>query len=509
MTSAAMTVQDELWLTMDRPNNLMVVDGVMLLRGRPELRDVREIYRAMIGRFPVFGRRAVRRGRGWRWEDDPAFGLERHVLQVDLPAPVAMADVQRFMSEQRSVPLPDDRPRWVAYLIHDVVLPDGLEGSAVVSRFHHAIADGVRLTQVMLGMCDSDGQGLEAVVTRKGPGTIPPNPIATAQHAVSGAGHGAAHAASAALRALRHPVSAAEHAPAAVQHGAANVEDVAERVIDATRIGRHGMADGIELLRHPDRLLDALDVLGVADHRSLNDLSSVAKLALAGSPRTAWSGEPGTEKAITWTNPIPLQRIKTIGRQRGATVNDVLLTAIAGALRSYLLQHGGLVEEIYWMVPVNLKPFAENLPEDLGNYFALVIVPMPLHHDKLADRLAHMHAIMQRIKHSDEAVLTFGLQRAISESPGPLAFFLTNFFANKAVGVLTNVPGPSGELTFGGHPVTQIIGFAPCSGDQPMTATIFSYNGAVTVGFAVDAGLIPDPNVLADGVVAELAAMQV
>jgi hypothetical protein len=103
--------------------------------------------------------------------------------------------------------------------------------------------------------------------------------------------------------------------------------------------------------------------------------------------------------------------------------------------------------------------------------------------------------------------MTFGLQRVVSQSPNRLAFFLTNFFANKAVGVLTNVPGPSQELSFGGVPVQQIVGFAPCSGDQPMTATIFSYNGGVTVGFATDAGLVPDPQVLSASVVDEVHAL--
>jgi diacylglycerol O-acyltransferase len=507
MASVSMSAQDELWLTMDRPNNLMVVDGVMLLRGAPTLADVRDVCGTLVEQFPVFARRAVRRGRSWRWENDPAFSLERHVVAADLPGPVSVAAVQSFMSEQRSAPLPQDRARWIAYLIEDVVLPDGAAGAAVVMRFHHAIADGIRLTQVMLGLCDSSGAGLEAVVSRSGPPATAPNPIATVRHAASGAGHGAAEAAAAALQALRHPIATAEQGPSMVQHSVAAAEGLAGRVMGATRLGRHGMADGIELLRHPDRLMDALEVLGVADHRSLNDMSSVTKLAFAGSPRTVWSGDPGTEKAITWTDPIPLAQVKQIGKERGATVNDVLLAAIAGALRRYLLEHGGMVEEVYWMVPVNLKPFAENLPEELGNYFALVVVPMPLHHESVDERLAHMHAIMHRIKHSDEAVITFGLQNAISVSPSALAFFLTNFFANKAIGVLTNVPGPSGELTFGGLPVTQIIGFAPCSGNQPMTTTIFSYQGEVTVGFATDAGLIPDPQVLAADVVAELAAM--
>ena len=135
-------------------------------------------------------------------------------------------------------------------------------------------------------------------------------------------------------------------------------------------------------------------------------------------------------------------------------------------------------------------------------------MPMPLDAQDLPTRLEQMHHRMQRIKNSDEAVLTFGLQRMVSMSPGQIAFFLTNFFANKAVGVLTNVPGPTGQLRYGGVEVDQVVGFAPCSGDQPMTATIFSYNGGVTVGFATDAGLLPDPDTLVEYVMAEFEQMR-
>ena len=205
--------------------------------------------------------------------------------------------------------------------------------------------------------------------------------------------------------------------------------------------------------------------------------------------------------------PLSLTTVKTIGKATGATVNDVLLAAVAGALREYLLRRDSLVAEVNWMVPVNLKPIAENLPEDLGNYFALVFLPMPLETADPAERLAQMHQRMNRIKRSDEAVLTFGLQRVVSQSPGQIAFALTNFFANKAVGVLTNVPGPRAEMTFAGAPVRQVVGFAPCSGDQPMTATIFSYNDEVTVGFASDADLVPDPLELAELVVDQVAVL--
>jgi len=136
------------------------------------------------------------------------------------------------------------------------------------------------------------------------------------------------------------------------------------------------------------------------------------------------------------------------------------------------------------------------------------MLPMPLDAPDAADRIRQMKAQMERIKNSDEAVITFTLQRFMSMSPGQIQFHLTNFFANKTVGVLTNVPGPQGLLRFGGSPVVQIIGFAPCSGSNPMAATIFSYNGTVTIGFATDTGLVPDPEVLVEFVMQEAAAMQ-
>jgi WS/DGAT/MGAT family acyltransferase len=278
--------------------------------------------------------------------------------------------------------------------------------------------------------------------------------------------------------------------------------------VGLARAGVHGVEDGIELVRHPDRFLDALEVFGVEDHRSTNDLSAVTKLAFAGTPPTVWSGEPGMVKATAWSRPLPLEGIKAVGRPHGATVNDVMLAAVAGGLHRYLTERGGETDEVLWMVPVNLRPFEDNLPADLGNYFALVWLAMPLGITDPTARLREMHHRMDRIKHSDEKVITFGLQRLVSLSPGQLSYFLTNFFANKAVGVLTNVPGPQGRMRFAGVPVLQVVGFAPCSGDNPMTATILSYDGAVTVGFATDAGLVPEPAELCRLVVEELASMQ-
>ena len=177
-------------------------------------------------------------------------------------------------------------------------------------------------------------------------------------------------------------------------------------------------------------------------------------------------------------------------------------------MRRYLHARGVEdVNEIEWMVPVNLVPIAENLPEDLGNFFALVMAVLPLDPGDPVERLQRTRARMDRIKRSEEPIITFGVQRGISAAPRPVSTALTDFFANKAVGVLTNVPGPRAPLTFAGVGVRQVIGFAPSSGDQPMTCTVFSYAGTVTVGFATDAALVPDPRELVEGTLAEISAL--
>lgn len=479
-----MSPQDALWLTMDRPNNLMVVDVAVVLDGVVPLADVVAAFAALVERHPVFRRRAERRGRAWLWVDDPEFDLATHVTQVVAPNGSDMATVQRYAAEQRSMPLDRDRPLWTSTVVAPVLLPDGGIGSVIVTRFHHAIADGVRLTQVLLGMLDPQSEvPLVARSASAGGVLLAPSDLADGM-----------------VEAARVTLNASRAAVSAVTTAVSHPLDTAGAVTSTA-------GSGLGVIRHPDRLVDALQMLGAADHRSVNDLASVGKLLLGGSQRTVWTGRPGRAKTVAWSEPLPLARVRAGANRHGATLNDVLVAALAGALRSYLTDRGDVVDEVTWMVPVNLKPFDTDLPEDLGNYFALVMLDLPLTGPTTDRRIADVHHRMERIKNSDEPLLTFGLQRAISMSPAAMATAVTNFFANKAVGVLTNVPGPRTRLLFAGVGVRQVIGFAPCSGDQPLTTTIFTYDDTVTVGFAGDAELVPDPQTLVALVEREIEAL--
>ena len=477
-----MSAQDALWLTMDRPNNLMVIDGVMLFDGEPEWDALlAATTERVIDRFPVFRSQALLGEGGWVWHVDPDFHLDRHIRRVRLPEPAGMAELERYVSEQRARPLDRDRPLWDIALVEQVTLDDGSSGSALVCRFHHAMADGVRLTQVMLSLCDTTDPHVAAKVARS---TGDLTPVSVAAGVVG---------------ALREAIGDAARALA--RGASVLAQDT-----------RHALETGAEIwgevLRSPGRLVDAFEAMGL-DNRFANTTASVAKLALRGTTvRTVWSGTPGLHKAVAWSPGIPLDDVKRVGRRHDASVNDVLLTAVAGGMRRYLHARGVEdVNEIEWMVPVNLVPIAENLPEDLGNFFALVMAVLPLDPGDPVERLQRTRARMDRIKRSEEPIITFGVQRGISAAPRPVSTALTDFFANKAVGVLTNVPGPRAPLTFAGVGVRQVIGFAPSSGDQPMTCTVFSYAGTVTVGFATDAALVPDPRELVEGTLAEISAL--
>jgi diacylglycerol O-acyltransferase len=106
---------------------------------------------------------------------------------------------------------------------------------------------------------------------------------------------------------------------------------------------------------------------------------------------------------------------------------------------------------------------------------------------------------MGRIKRSHEAVVDFGVQAVFSRLSRRLYRASIDLIANRAIGVLTNVPGPEEPLYVAGQRVEGMMGWAPLTAEQVMSFTIYSYAGKVFVGIAADAGLVPDHGQIVDG----------
>lgn len=456
-----MAAQDHLWLVLDRPENLLTVTAVLWTAEPVDPARFRALVQErLVERYPVFRRRVVQFGgllRSAVWVDDRHFHLDRHLRVLPVPAPGDQAALQDYVAALRSEPFDIRHPLWSVHLL------EGYRGgSAVVQCYHHALADGIRLTQVALGILDPlDGAaGLPAAT-----GT----PRHDGEH-LTGRAAGLARRLGAGVAVDLAGASAAL-LPAAVRP--AHLVDVAE---------------------------DAVTTL-------LHSAGSVVKILGWSNPETALSGAPGGAKAAVWGEPVPLDRLAAIGHATGTTVNDVCLTLVAGAVARYLRERGqdGPVPDLAWMVPVNLEPLDRALPPELGNHFALVLVVLTHGVAGFRERLAEVHRRMMLIRDSWEARIVEVTQAAIATSPTPVATVVSDLLAAKAVGVLTNVPGPRTPMALAGARVEGMVGWAPTSGRQAVTVCIFSYAGRVSVGFGTDLAVVPDPGRLVAAFDAEVA----
>ncbi len=433
---------DNIWLRMDRPANLMVIDSVMWLDEPLDLERFRAVVQSrIVDRYPVFHQRIA--PDSWpllapQWEDDPEFDLDDHLSVAVLPEPGGEAELKLFVEGLMQTPLDRDHALWE---LHVVASYDG--GSAVVCRFHHAIADGIALAQVLLSLTDEEPEG-----------DLAPSTDETPKHegwTLSIPGVGAA----------RNLLS------------------------EATKLAR------------PSVVRDAFTLAAQTAHIA-------DKLLLGSNPPGPLLGEPGLAKRAVWSRPHPIAQIKAIGRASDATVNDVLVAAVAGALSSYVVDAGGHPEDLTTMVPVNLRPVDKPLPRELGNKFALAMLPMPIGERSPRDRLASAKQRMDRIKESPEALITFGLINAIGLTHPKIEDLLVDFFSSKAIGVTTNVMGPLQDRYLAGSRIAGVLGWVPGSGRQTVGVCIFSYNQTVRVGFKVDASVVPDADRLVDAFDAEL-----
>lgn len=456
--SASLSSVDLAWYRMEDPTNLMMITGIFIFDGPVDFERLRAtLDLRFVQRFPRFRQRIVpkrsRLGRAY-WEDDPNFDLSAHLHRIALPAPGDHAALQDLVSDFMSTPLDLSKPPWQMHLI------EGYEGrSALLVRLHHAVADGIALVQVLLSLTDTspDAAWPTTETTRRPKGWNPLAPI---------------------VRPVR----------------------------SVTRITRQAVAGSVRttvrVLRDPEHLVElARTGTDVA-------LTTGRLLLMAPDPRTPYKGKLGVPKRAAWSDPIPLDEIKLLGRAVGGTVNDVLMAAAAGAMRRYLIGRGAAVDTLNFraVIPVNLRPIEKGL--ELGNKFGLVFLSMPIDIEDPVDRLRELKRRMDDLKDSTMPVVAFGILALIGSMPQRLQDFVVDIFGTKGTLVMTNVPGPRQQLYFAGAAIDRMMFWVPQSGRLGLGISILSYNNEVLVGVASDQGLVPDPETIVAAFHQELDALK-
>jgi WS/DGAT/MGAT family acyltransferase len=433
---------DTAWLRMERPANRMVIVVVMAFAAALSLKRFR---RTIATRFlrHRFRQRVVAQGDSAVWELDPDFDLDYHVRRTALPRPGGKRELQGLVGELIGAPFDPSRPLWQFHLIENY---DG--GSAVIGRLHHCYADGIALMQVLLSMTDESSA------------------------------------------AAAHPVAAAAREPAGdtPPDWLAPITNVVHQTV---RTGGALLGEVFDLLLHPTHVVDYA-------HQGVDLTAEVARLALMPTDSaTRFKGKPTGIKCAAWSDRLPLHEFKAVAHATDCSVNDVLLSCAAGALRAYLVAAGEPVDgiEVRALVPVNLRP--PSAAGELGNYFGLVAALLPVGVDHPLERLYRVRARMHELKNSRQALLTLGLLATLGVGPKLLQDEIVDLLASRATAVLTNVPGPEHTRFLAGAKLREIVCWVPQAADIGLGISMMSYDDGVQFGVVADRHLVRDPERIA------------
>ena len=444
---------DTAWLRMDNEVNLMMIVGVWLLTPALTLDALRERIETKLLKYERFRQKAVVDAMGAQWVPDQHFDIAAHVLPATLkpqPGESERHALQRLCGELATTPLDPSRPLWQFQLI------DAYEGgSALIARIHHCIGDGIALISVMMSITDG--------------GADPPK---------------------------RRRKEAAADAGESDWLSDAVLKPLTDLTIKAIGMYGGGMAKSIDVLANPYQpLLGSMD-MAKTGFKVVGDVAALALMS-DDSP-TSLKGKPVGRKVVAWSEPMSLDTVKTIGKGLGCTVNDVLLSCVAGAIGAYLQGRGQdpTGKEIRAMVPVNLRPLDKAW--QLGNRFGLAPLVLPIGIANPVERAYAVHRRMNELKGSYQPLLAFAVLSMSGLFIKPVQDVVLGMFAKKATAVMTNVPGPAQPLKFCGSTLRQTMFWVPASGNIGVGVSILSYGGGVQFGLITDSGLCPEPQQIID-----------
>ena len=162
MSKKSLSSVDLALLQMDTPDNLMVITGMMVMDVPIKAQSLKEIIKQRLLRYDRFRQRVVRPMTPFSrpyWEDDPQFDIDRHLIVIDKALPEDESILGHLVSQLMSLPLDPYRPLWQLFLVEEYG-----NGSVLICRFHHCIADGIALVGVVLSMTDRDRDPVDSPI---------------------------------------------------------------------------------------------------------------------------------------------------------------------------------------------------------------------------------------------------------------------------------------------------------------------------------------------------------
>ncbi|MET8868314.1 wax ester/triacylglycerol synthase domain-containing protein [Nonomuraea sp. NPDC004580] len=422
------------------------------------------------------------------WVADPAFDIDHHLFELTLPAPGDDRRLAEAVAEIHARRLDRTRPLWEMHLIK------GLRGGrvAVYTKVHHAAIDGV-----------SGAETLAALLDLPPDGHLPPDGI--------GQGH---HSPSPTPRTARRQKAKAgtgvEVVPVTDAGPEAGVGGTAVAGVGGgTKPGPvgmlasavlHGATQPLRAARSVMRVAADLDAIPLAAGLPGARLIARAARAVSGDrrhrpelpslvvPRTPFNGPISARRHLSFGS-LPLKDVKQVAKANAISVNDVVMTLCASALRSWLRERDALPDEpLVVAVPVAVRrPGGKDL---VGNQISAMVAPVPTNVPDPKERLRVMGAVMGRAKRRFALApatwpgeLCSLLPAPVTSLATPAVFRLAGMAFPPVNLIVSNVPGPQFPLYLCGG---RVLSYYPLSVltdvSGGLTITCFSYDGMLDFG---------------------------
>jgi diacylglycerol O-acyltransferase len=385
------------------------------------------------------------------WVDDEGFDLTFHVRRSALPRPGTMEQLREFVGRVVARRMDRSRPLWEMYVV------EGLEGDrfAVVAKTHLTLVDGV--DNVDIGQVLLDGRPEPELGT---PEAWRPVPEPGAAELVAGA----------LWESAQDPLLAWQN----LQGVATGALGVAVAVGEA--VGGVG-GTVVELVE---------DALIGSRPRSKSPLAGVV-----------------SEQRRVALVAVPLAELKAVRDEHDHTINDVVLAAVAGALRSWLLTRGESVptgRELTALVPMSVTE-DDGEPTSLGSQVAPHLQPLPIGEPNALMRLHQVAYATQAHKDTGRAIDARSLSDIAGFAPTTLHALgvrVSNEVLRRQHDVLvTNVPGPQMPLYAAGERLVASYPVLPLGAGHLLAIGVTSYHGQVFFGLTADRDAVGDLDVLA------------
>lgn len=402
--------------------------------------EIRERVAAGLPHAPRLRRRLVPTPLGLAppvWADDPQFELARHVVHAPAPDPLPRDELPRLVGRLMAGRLDRAHPLWRM----DVAPLSDPPGTAIIWRLHHAMADGatsVRLARALLwDGADDPADELAALAAAPAPST---------------------------------PRLLLEGARWRGQATRDNARELRRAIAQAR--ARHREAGG-----EPSELIPVI-------RRELRGNGRPTPLAAKAGPR----------RAVAWFG-TELTELHDAAHQAGATVNDAVLTVVAGGLSRWLAAHGYEPGEVRAKVPVSLH----HAGDGAANRDSFMFVDLDLQEADPHARLRTISAETKECKQHHDAEVLDAFLHDIGEVSHTAEKLAERWARSPRVFALnvSNVPGPPGPLTVAGAPVESMISLAEIAQRHALRVSVISSGGRLGFGLCADADAVGDVATLA------------